>query len=95
MSAYEIVKDIRLVIQTILLLAFYVMTGFYLYQKKKKRARWEVLYIATVAGVANTIGLAAGHLEPLRRGFLRVLLSFLLPPPPSQPPPPPHLHLKF
>jgi hypothetical protein len=66
MSTYAIVKDIRLVIQTILLIAFYVMSAFYIYQKKKSRARWEVLYIAVVAGLTNTIGLAAGHMEPLR-----------------------------
>ena len=65
-STHEIVKDMRLVIQSILLIAFYVMSAFYLYQKKKGRARWEVLYIATVAGVTNTVGLAVGHIEPLR-----------------------------
>ena len=66
MSSYEIVKDIRLVIQTILLISFYVMSAFYIYQKKKQRARWEVLYIAIVAGMTNTVALAAGHIEPLR-----------------------------
>ena len=65
-SVEDALKDIRLVIQTVLLISFYVMAAFYIYQKKKKRCRWEVLYIATTAGLANTIGLAAGHMEPLR-----------------------------
>lgn len=64
-SVEDALKDIRLVIQTVLLISFYVMAAFYIYQKKKKRCRWEVLYIATTAGLANTIGLAAGHMEPL------------------------------
>lgn len=66
MALLDTIKSIRLVVQVILLMTFYFMTFFYVYQRKRKRARWEVLYIAFTAGMANTLGLAAGDEKPLR-----------------------------
>mmetsp|Transcript_28700 Transcript_28700/g.70748 ORF Transcript_28700/g.70748 Transcript_28700/m.70748 type:complete len:420 (-) Transcript_28700:434-1693(-) len=65
MSASAFLSDVRLVIQSMLLIAFYGMSVFYAYQKKKKRCRWEPLYIAAVGGFVNTLTLIAGEMEPL------------------------------
>ena len=68
-TAAEFLKDVRLIVQTLLLLSFYAATAFYAYQKKKKRCKWEPLYIAAVGGFVNTLSFIAGDIEPLRWGL--------------------------